>query len=434
MHKDKINLINNLNKTLATDNFINKHKDKCTDFTRDRVLRFAVVFTLILRKSAKSLQLALNELFAQGIICTIVSASAYVQARKKFKHTAFIELNDQITTFYYASKIKRWKGYRCLGVDGSKIILPNTKEIREEFGSIKIKNQEMEGSYASATFECCYDVINRIVVSSILASGSAYEVNLAIEMLEGITENDLLIYDRAYASYLFLSSLVHNNKNYLVRCPKKSFKAAESLFKQEKKSWSKIAILKAPKDQIRELAAKGLPLEIRVRFVSVILSTGEVEVLMTSIMDNNFKRKDFKEAYHLRWGVEGYYNLVKGRLDLENFTGKTKEAVKQDFWSTIFISNLETVLTEEAEEEMNTPLIDDQSGKKINKAVSFNAIKNTAFDILFNEKDKSSVFKKLELLFKTNPVSLRPDRSPPRKKFSSLRSYNFVRRIKKHVF
>lgn len=435
MLEGKYELINELNKALATEDFINKHKDKPTDFTRDRVLNFVVVFMLILRKSAKSLQLALNEIFTQGIIGSVVSSSAYVQARKKFKHTAFIELTDIITKRYYSGdEIKRWKGYRCLGIDGSKIILPNTHKIKEEFGSIKIKNQAMEGSYASATYECCYDVLNRMVVTSVLAPGSSYEVDLAIEILEGTTENDLLIYDRGYASYLFLATLVSQNKNYIVRCPKNSFKTTESLFENSEKTWKKVVFLKAPRSQKKELEGKGLPLEIQVQFVSVVLSTGEIEVLATSIMDNNFKRKDFKEAYNLRWGVEGYYNLIKGRLNLENFTGKTVESVKQDLWSTIFISNLGTILTEDIEDEMNSQLKDDQYEKKINKAVSFNAIKNMAFDILFNENDKSKVFERLELLFRTTPVSKRDDRSPLRKKMSTLRSYIFVRRIKKQVF
>ncbi len=426
--------LDKVNKTVAADEFINKHKGKPTDFTRNRVLKFAVVFMLILRNSAKSIQLALNEIFVQGFISCAVSASAYVQARKKLRHTAFIELNELITTTYYSDdKIKRWKGYRCFGVDSSKIILPNTEEMKKTYGEIKIKNQQMESSYVSATFECCYDVLNHMAVKNILAPGSSYEVDLAIEMLGEESEKDLLIYDRGYASYEFLAALVSRNKTYLVRCPSNSFKAARSLFKREKE-WSKIVDLKAPEDRRNELKEKGLPLEIRVRFVSVILSTGEIEVLATSIMETHFERDDFKEAYYLRWGVEGYYNLIKGRLNLENFTGKTVESVKQDFWSTIFISNLETILTEETEEEMNSQLEDDQYEKKINKAVSFNAIKNMALDILFNEKDKSNVLKKLELLFKTNPVAVRPERSLPRKKFSALRSYNFVKRIKKQVF
>lgn len=83
--------------------------------------------------------------------------------RKKLKHTAFIELNEEAIRIYYEDdKIKRWNGYRVLGTDGSKIILPNTQEMREEFGEIKIRNQQnkpMAESYASALFECCYDII-----------------------------------------------------------------------------------------------------------------------------------------------------------------------------------------------------------------------------------------------------------------------------------
>jgi hypothetical protein len=431
----KISLLNFVNKTLATEEFINKHKEKLTDFTRERVLKFVVVFMLILRNSAKSIQLMLNELFIQGVVHRAVSSSAYVQARKKFKHTAFIELNDGLVKIYYADdNIKRWKGYRCLATDGSKITLPNTSEMKKEFGTIAIKNQEIESSYAAGILVCCYDVLNRIAVKSIFESGRSYEVKLAASLLEATAENDLLIYDRFYASYEFLATLVSQNKNYLVRCPTNSFKSTDSLFKQEDIEWSKIVYLKAPPDRRKEFKNKGFPLEIKVRFVSVILSTGEIEVLATSLMDRKFTREDFKEAYNLRWGVEGFYGLIKGRLSLENFTGKTVESVKQDLWSTIFISNVETILTEDTEKEINSSLKDNQLEKKINKAVSFNVIKNMAFDLLLNENDKSNILEKMELLFKTNPILTRTDRSPPRKKFSALRSYNFIKRFKKQVF
>ena len=74
-----------------------------------------------------------------------------------------------------------------------------------------------------------------------------------------------------------------------------------------------------------------MPLEIKVRFVSVILSTGEVEVLATSLMEESIQREDFQQLYFLRWGVETFFSLIKGRLNLENFTGKTLESVQQDF-------------------------------------------------------------------------------------------------------
>jgi DDE family transposase len=414
--------------------FISAHKTNLKDFTRTRILTFAVVFMLILRKSLKSLQLSLNELFIQGHLSCITSSSAYTQARKKFRHTAFMELNDDVIKTYYSDdKIKRWKGYRCLGVDGSKIVLPNFADVEKEYGSIKIKTQYATSKYCGGLFVCCYDVLNKIAVSSILSSGSSYEVDLATQILSNTAENDLLIYDRGFASYEFLATHIKQNKDYVIRCSSRSFAAARSLFKGEG-YWNKVVSLVPPADQRKNIQEKNLPSEIKVRFVSVILPTGEIEVLITSLFDSKITRNEFKHLYSLRWGVESFYFLLKSRLSLENFTGQTAESIKQDFWSTIFISNLATVLTEEAEENLNSELKETQYKKKVNKAVSFNVIKNMAFEIFNNKKDETKAVEKMELLFKTGSVIQRPERLPSRIKQSIRRSYNFLRRVKKIVF
>ena len=72
---------------------------------------------------------------------------------------------------------------------------------------------------------------------------------------------------------------------------------------------------------------------------------------------------------------------MKGRLSLENFTGKTVESIKQDFWSSVFITNLESIMT--ADLEKRGVQVD---RKIINKAVSFNAIKKTWLLISFTPK------------------------------------------------
>jgi hypothetical protein len=426
-----------VNEKIATSKFIDNHKENLKDFSRDRVLNFAVVFILILRNTAKSLQLALNELFVKGVLPHTVSASAYTQARKKFKHTAFIELNEDAIEIYYSdNKVKRWKHYRCLGVDASTLILPNTPDVKKDFGEIKIKTQHLDNSsYTCGVFECCYDVLNQIALKSILAPASSYEVDLGIQMLTDpvIQEKDLLIYDRGYASYEFLATLKQLGKNFIVRIPKKSFKETRSLFEGQG-HWSQIAKLTPPREKKQTIKAKELPNEIEIRFVSVVLSTGEIEVLATSLMDKSIKREEFKQLYNLRWGVEVFFNLLKGRLGIENFTGKTAESVRQDFWSAIFISNVETVLTEQTEEEINAEVSKNQLYKKVNHAVSFNAIKNMAVDILFKNKNNDQAMEKLLLLFRTGTLVQRKDRSPPREKPSLRRSYNFLRRIKKQVF
>ncbi len=379
----------------------------------------------------------LNEYILQADKSYMITASAFTQARKKLKHTAFIELNEDIITSYYENNdFKKLYGFRMLAFDGSKIILPNSQEIKDEYGTINIGNHTGKelGDYTRATFECCYDVLNNIAVKSMLDSGRGYEVDLATKMLNALNKNDLLIFDRAYASYLFLASLIKKGLNFVVRCPQSSFVAVNNMFDADSPS-SFTALISVPNKFRKEAKKLGLPTEVKVRLVKVILSRGEIEVLATSLVDEKlFAENIFKEIYGLRWGVETFFSKIKGRLCLENFTGKSTEAVKQDFWATIFISNLETVMTEDVEQEINNDLKAEQQERFINKAVSFNAIKNLAFEILYSNVDIETVMHKLEKIFMLNLVIKRRDRYMPRKKISDTKSLNYQKRIRKHVF
>ena len=50
-----------------------------------------------------------------------VTASVFYQARKKFSASAFIELNQVATRYFYDSaSIEKWQGFRVLAVDGVK--------------------------------------------------------------------------------------------------------------------------------------------------------------------------------------------------------------------------------------------------------------------------------------------------------------------------
>jgi len=137
---------------------------------------------------------------------------------------------------------------------------------------------------------------------------------------------------------------------------------------------------------------------------------------------------------HCAGAWKHFFSKIKGRLALENFTGKTVESIYQDFWSTIFISNLETIMTEDIEDDMNDSKSQENKKLKINKAVSFNAIKNMAFKIFSTEPDKGTVLDELTKLFTMNPVIVRENRRVPRKKISDTQSLNYQKRMRKHVF
>lgn len=202
-------------------------------------------------------------------------------------------------------------------MDASRILLPNHPEVKAAFGEITIKNQHgTYGSYSSALFECRYDVLNCIAYQSELYPGDSYEVDLALSLLKksvskGIDSKDLDIYDRAYGSYEFIANLLHYQREFVIRCKSNTFKAAESLFAGEG-SWSKVVKLKVPQDKKKEIETAGLPIEVEVRFVSVVLESGEIEVLITSIRDTDIQRSEFKELYFLRWGLRVFIIYLRG--------------------------------------------------------------------------------------------------------------------------
>ena len=384
------------------------------------------------------MQLVLNEFFKKlgGAVIT-VTASAFTQSRSKLLHTGFIELNQKaiVQTCYEDGDYRKYRGFRLLAIDGSKVRLPDEPEICKTFGTIRISNQhkKTEGEYPAAVASVLYDVLNNVALDSILAPAKAYEVDLAIEHLDFIGDNDLVLFDRGYISYIFLASLIQKGADFLGRCSQSSFKEARRMFRQNISST--VVTLLCPAKKKKEAQSLGLPSKIKVRFVRVILDNGEVEVLVTSLLDEaEYPVEEFKKLYFMRWGVETFYGIIKGRLNLENFTGKTVESVRQDFYATIFISGLESLLTEDAQEKLDEKSSSNKHPQAVNKAVSFNTIKNYVIELFFQEEDRDIILDRLTELFMTNPVCVRKNRQVERKDSSAKILLNYHKRIKKICF
>ena len=419
------------------EEFKRRHCRNSKDFTRTLSLPFSLVLIIVLRNSVKSLQLMVNEAM-NWLNNDPVTASAYSQARYKLKHTAFIELNQKavVDTMYEDDGYKKLLGFRILAVDGSKIRLPDNDDIREEFGTIAYTNGKdsiAEGEHPYALASVLYDVLNRVTLTAELARSDAYEVDLAVKHLAQTRAKDLITMDRNYPSYRMIAELQQRDRDFVIRCSAASFKAARKMLKGEGPD-SQIVTLMPCDKQASLMRQLELPPSITVRFVRVKLDTGEWEVLVTSLLDEEkYSTKEFKELYYLRWGVETFYGLIKTRLELENFTGIGAEAVRQDFFSTLYLSGLETILTEPAQNELDQK--ETQHPQIVNRAVSFNAIKNQALDLLFlSDIEPDVLLNRLTALFLTNPCLERKGRSPPRKKASSRALLDFHKRRKKHCY
>ena len=417
--------------------FKSKHKQSCNAFTRERKLGFKLLMILILQKSVKSVQNRINEFFDK--LCSGIApatASAFTQARSNLSHSAFIALNQEgiINSFYEDGAYKKWRGYRLLAVDGSKLVLPPSNEIREEFGSLETTDNKgnVQGEYNAALASVLYDVLNGVAIDSIVAHCRSSEQNLAIGHLIHVKAGDLILFDRGYPSYEYLASIAQRSADYVGRCSRGSFKQAQKMFQDDTIN-SLVTTIKPPaslsKKKIKELR---LPQELTVRFIRVILSTGETEVLVTSILDESLKPDIFKELYYLRWGIETYYHILKSHLALENFSGFTVESVKQDFYAMVFMTSLEAVLVDDAQTVLDCKT--NLNKQVVNRAISFNALKNNVIQLFHSDIEIETVLDKLTALFLSTPTIRRNGRDVDRKKSTSGKIINFLRRRKKIIF
>jgi hypothetical protein len=440
-----LGLIEALRRILCDAEFCGRHRVRPEDFSRQRQLTFPVVMLFILQKTVKSIQRHLNEFLnelAGGELFESVTPGAWTHARAKLKHTAFIELNrGTVLPVVYApersSSLQRWRGHRLLGVDSSLLRLPNSPDLFEQFTRVSVSCQigDTGVHYPQARLSVLYDLLNRVGLDGRLEPSSLGEVELAIQQLRQAAPGDVLINDRGFTGFKYLAWHHQLGLDYIARCSTGSFAAAQELFRMNRAGRSVITKLFAHADQKAEFKRLGLPLELTVRFVSLRLATGELEVLVTSLADeSSYPTEEFLQVYHWRWNHETFYGLLKSRLDLENFSGQTAEAVRQDVHSTLLLCNLETVISGPAQAVLHQQSVAHKHPKQINQAVAFHALKDQLLDLLYSQTPSETVVRKLQSLFLGSPVSIRPKRKVPRKKPALGRSYHFQKCVRKIVF
>lgn len=436
-------LIENLRGRLQDDAFVARHRMRPQDFTRDRQLTFPMVMLFVLQKTMKSIRRHLHEFLdelAGGELFEPLTPGAFTHARAKLKHTAFIELNEQVVLPVVSDQnfeLKRWRGHRLFGHDSSLIRLPNSPELAREFGWVEVTNHHgaTGTEYPQGRISVLYDLLNRIGVDGRLESSRVGEVSLAIEQAALLAPGDVAINDRGFTGFRYLAEHARRGVYVIGRCSRGSFAGAQELFRLNRAGRSGVTKIFAPKDERAPLKRLGLPLELTVRFVSLRLPDGKLEVLVTTLLDETlYPTEEFLDVYHCRWNHESFYHLLKSRLDLENFSGETVEAVRQDFHAAVLLCNIETVLTQPASAAVEEHSAQHKHPKKINHADAYHALKDRLLDLLYSDTPTEQVIRQLQRLFVGCPTSVRPDRKVPRPKQSFHRSYHFQRNVKKAVF
>lgn len=339
---------------IESDAFQERHRTSKEAFSRNRTLTFPIVTLFLLNLVKRSMQDELDEFFKaiqnKKVAERVVTKSAFTQARRKLHYQAFIELNQAQTAYFYKHrKPHRWYDLRLLAIDGSMSDLPPNEIISIHFG---VWHPHAGGTCAKARVSQMFDVLNKVTVDALIEPKAEGERALAAKHLAHVQHDDLLLLDRGYPAFWLFAAILQKKAQFCARITVSKWTAVQKFVDSGKKE--QYIFLRPWATAKKQCEERGLSIDpIRVRLVRVELPSGEVEVLVTSLLDKTrFPALLFQELYHQRWPVEEDYEVLKSRIEIENWSGKSVQAVYQEFHAAIFTKNMTAILAQPAQQEV----------------------------------------------------------------------------------
>lgn len=382
------------------------------DFIRTRKLPFEKLVLLIAKLCKKTLSIEIETFFEEMSSTVKCSVSAFTQQRLKLEPSFFYYWNQLLKEsyyHYYGTEVKRWKGYRVIAADGSNISLINNACLSKYFGG----QSNQQNNYVLAKTFYHYDVLNELIVLPQIKPYRYGELFMAYDAIDSIEDDMLTIYDRNFSNYkmVALHLLQEKERKFVIRA--KETQNMIKAFIASGKS-SSIVYMKPTSSSIAGLKKKGFIVTkntlLKVRLVRVELPES-IEVLITNLWEEDgHPTAQFKELYALRWGVETNIGIQKNILQLESFSGLTVHAVVQDFYATVMMTNLHSILIKDAQQTVESKMPSRKYPMKVNKNKSFGKLKLNLV-ALFVENNVETILKKLHDHFIRDVIPIRKGRS-----------------------
>lgn len=396
----------------------------------------------LLNKISKSLSVELSRFLQQFGNGSSGSKQAFSRARYKIKAEAFVDLNDTFIRAYYdQGGYQLYRGrYLLLASDGATYELPWTAELCEEFGVAD--NRQNKQPMCQAKAVKIWDVLNQLTISAELGRYEVSELQhfkLAWAKARSLLGDlpgvkPLLLGDMHYPSFWLMAQLPQQGVEFLFRCAPtfcreiRQFMASDSL-----EALLTIPIRQDPwrKYPYREATGSSeVPESIQVRALKFTRPNNEQTCLVTSIPCQELDYQSVCALYPYRWTEEVSFNFDKNRTEIENFSAKMPEGIRQEWHANILATNLAQLLIEDAQQ-----LLDQEQAQKankyeyrINRSVAVGILKDELPKMLFGKETPSTFYNRMiqQVVRFRQPV--RPDRSFPRERKHRLRFSMNLRR------
>lgn len=343
-----------------------------------------------------------------------ITSSAYTQARMKIKPDIFKYFITELNKEFYSDNDERvalWSNFRLLACDGSFMNLPFVPALAEKYGTL---TNQFSTEVLNARCAILYDLENNLILGGALSSYKTGERDMLLSLLKETDKSafkELIILDRGYPSFDLIYELQKRKVNFLIRL-RPDFSNAIKAFADSTEQ-DIIIELQAGKNTSFFGKLYNRKTTISVRLVKIVLDSGETELLLTSLVEKTEYSLDiFKELYFKRWGIETLYDKLKNKLNIEEFTGYSEISILQDFYCTLFLSNIQSLLISEANDKLKQQNITDKKYEyKVNTNLSIGFIKTRIVELFTQGSNTENTLQELEELFLKTLIPIRPNRS-----------------------
>jgi hypothetical protein len=288
-----------------------------------------------------------------------ISKQAISDRRQYIDPRAYRDMNNDLMRdiYTYSPDLETFKGFYVCAIDGSIIDIPNVKLTREEFEIPD--NTDFRNYTSTARVSCMVDALMDFTLSSNITYRDVNEIEHAIMHLEDVKKRlnlskVITMYDRAYNSLELMLKTSQLDSYFIIRSKTTTFKKQQEKMKTDDEIFpitlNNYKINKIKDSELKKYAEEKQSMEIRI--VKVKLKNGTIETLLTNIPEETASAKDLKELYGKRWTIETNYDRLKNKIQIENFSGRRKIIIEQDFYSHIYILNILIGLKHDAEDKI----------------------------------------------------------------------------------
>lgn len=395
-------------------------------FTRNRKMNYVSLVKSIILKKGQTLSLELDEI-TDDMKLEKITKQAYSKQRKNLNPKVFKHLNNNyIRKIYEEIDVIKYKGYIVLSIDGSTVELPNSVELKEYYGLSE--GQKGSVGRVRARILGVYDSLNRIMVNTNIDPYSVSEKEQILKLLDDIIEfykdeKILMIFDRYYFGINFISKLEDKDIKYLMRMRENQYKKEKEQMKSEDEEVRlKVrsnSVFYATEEEKERLKAKKY---VETRIIKIKLAGETEEHLSTNLSKDEVSKEEARELYFVRWNIEKSFDIIKNKINIENFSSKNVIGVEQEFYAQMMVYNMLEDIKRDVDEEKKQGL---KYEYKVNMNILAGIFKRKFVEVLMAPTAEESIekYKKMIDKIKKYIVPIKPGRKFPRNRMHSMNKY-----------